>query len=58
MKSEGKKDNAPLSEEAIALIEAELLKAAAQRMLEERDQFLRAHGPVDRHVVRNLVRRP
>lgn len=58
MKADGKKDGAPLSEEAIALIEEELLRAAAQRMLQERDQFLRAHGPVDRRVVRNLVRRP
>jgi hypothetical protein len=59
MKADQNKDGAPLStEEAVALIEAELLRAAAQRMLEDRERFLGAHGPIDRQVIRILVRRP
>jgi hypothetical protein len=59
MNSDGNKDDAPLSkEEAVALIEAELLKAAAERMLEDRKRFRNAHGPIDRQVIRNLIRRP
>jgi len=58
MKGDGKKDGAPLTtKEAVALIEAELLRATAQRMVEDRKRFLEAHGPVDRRTVRSLVRR-
>jgi hypothetical protein len=59
MEADGKKDGEPLStEEAIALIEAELLRATAQRMRADRDRFLHAHRPVDRRIIRSLVRRP
>jgi hypothetical protein len=59
MKADEKKEGEPLStEEAIALIEAELLRATTQRMLEDREQFLQAHAPVDRGVVRSIIRRP
>ena len=59
MKRDPKEEGEPLStEEAIALIEAELLRATAQRMLEDREQFIQAHGSVDRQVIRGLVRRP
>ena len=58
MKADGKKDGAPLStEEAIALIEAELRRATAERLVEDPEQFRRAHGPIDRRVIRSLVRR-
>lgn len=39
-------------------VQAELVRTLARRMLEDRRQFLSAHGPVDRQVIRSLVRRP
>lgn len=57
MESEDKKNGAPLSEEAIALIEAELLRATAQRMIEDRNLFIGAHSPIDRQMIRSLVQR-
>jgi hypothetical protein len=43
---------------AVGAVQAELVKTMAARMIEEREQFLSAHGPVDKSVIRNLVRRP
>lgn len=39
-------------------VHGEFVKALAERMLQDRDRFLSAHGPIDRHVIRNLIRRP
>ncbi len=39
-------------------VQAELVRTLAQRMLEDRRQFLDAHGPLDRQMIRSLVRRP
>lgn len=39
-------------------VQAELVRTLAQRMLDDRRQFLSAHGPMDRQVIRGLVRRP
>lgn len=49
---------AELDASAVGAVQAELVKTMAARMIKDRKQFLRAHGPVDRGVIRNLVRRP
>nr|WP_295371433.1 hypothetical protein [uncultured Sphingosinicella sp.] len=43
---------------SVGAVQAELVATMAARMLEDRERFLRAHGPVDKSVIRNLVRRP
>jgi hypothetical protein len=49
---------AELDAGAVGGVQADLVKTMAARMIEDRKQFLGAHGPVDRSVIRNLVRRP
>jgi hypothetical protein len=48
---------AELDASSAGAVQGELVKTLAQRMLEDREQFLRAHSPVDRQVIRGLVRR-
>jgi hypothetical protein len=49
---------AEIDASSVGAVQAELAKTMAARMVEDRAQFLNAHGPVDRQVIRNLVRRP
>lgn len=42
---------------AAGTVQSELVRTMAQHMLEDRQRFLSAHGPIDRSVIRNLVRR-
>jgi hypothetical protein len=48
---------AEIDASSVGEVQAELVRAMAARMLEDRERFLRAHGPVDKSVIRNLVRR-
>ena len=49
---------AELDANAAGAVQEEVVRAMAARMIEDRAQFLSAHGPVDRRMIRNLVRRP
>jgi hypothetical protein len=49
---------AEIDARAVGAVQAELVKTMAARMLEHRREFLQAHGPVDRQVIRNLVTKP
>ena len=49
---------AELGDKARGPLPGELIRAMAERMIEDRQQFLDAHGPIDRKMIGNLLRRP